>query len=259
MYPYIKLNDLQIPTYGLCICAAVFLCAVLVLRRARKIGIDSNDLIIIFAVVIGFAMFAGNALYVFVTFDSETILGQIRAGNFRFFQNSGIVFYGALIGGVLAAVVTCKILKVKIEELEMCVVPYIPLGHSIGRIGCLLAGCCYGFSYDGIFSVTSRLNIELGPYFPVQAVEATLNLLIMGALLIYTKKNRAKYCVTSLYLILYSVLRFVLEFFRGDAIRGVFWQLSTSQWISIGLFVISGAMLCVKCCRQVKNEACKRE
>lgn len=238
MYPYIKIFGFYIPTYGLCLCIAVFLCAVLALKKAQKLNIDCNDLIILIAVSIGCAMVSGSLLYIIVTYDFETLYKQIINGDFSFLKNTGTVFYGGLIGGITGAIIVAKILNIKMESLERCVVPWIPLGHAIGRIGCLLAGCCYGFLYKGIFAASTRFDLNHGTHFPIQVVEALLNLFIMAALLFYTKKKRTKYSVICLYLIMYSCLRFFLEFFRGDIIRGSFLFFSTSQWVSLTIFFI---------------------
>ena len=246
MYPYIKIFEINIPTYGLCICAAIFLCAVLSFAEAHRRNVDCNDLLIIFAASVGIGMFCGGLLYIFVTYDLKKIFEMIMSGNFEFFKKQGIVFYGGLIGGVFAAVVSAKILNFKIKELEICTVPYIPLGHAIGRIGCLLAGCCYGLPYDGIFAAYTKINMEYGSYFPIQVIEAIFNLLIMVILLLYRKKDNIKYSITCLYMIMYSCLRFVLEFFRGDVARGSFFIFSTSQWISIIILIISSSFLFYK-------------
>ncbi len=239
MYPYIEILNLNIPTYGLCVCFAIVLCSILVFDRARKENIDFNDLTILIAISIGSGMLGGVILYIFVTYDMQTLYKQIATLNLSFLKNPGIVFYGGLIGGILGCVVTTRILKINVEQVERCIVPFIPLGHAIGRVGCLMAGCCYGFPYCGIFAVSTTFDIGNSTYFPIQAIEALLNILIMTALLIYTKKERRKYSVLSFYLIMYSILRFILEFYRGDAIRGKYLLFSTSQWISLILLLFS--------------------
>lgn len=238
MYPYINFLGLHIPSYGLCACAAVFLSAVFVFLKARKANINFYDLIIVIAVSIGCAMLGGIFLYIFVTYDFATLLKQIATRNPQFLKNPGIVFYGGLLGGIAGGIITSKILKIQIEIVEVCVVPYIPLGHAVGRMGCLLAGCCYGLPYNGIFAVSTTFDANGITHFPIQAVEALLNLLLMKILLLYTKKARKKYNVLSLYFIMYSFLRFCLEFFRNDSIRGKFLLFSTSQWISLMIFLI---------------------
>ena len=76
------------------------------------------------------------------------------------------------------------------------------------------------------------------PLFPTQIIEAVCNLVIFFILLATYKKWIGTYKTLGLYFILYSIVRFTLEFFRGDLIRGIYFGLSTSQWISIVLFVI---------------------
>ncbi len=239
MYPYIKIFRFCIPSYGACICLAFFVCAACIFIRSRKMHLDFNDLLIIFATAVGCGMLGGSLLYIFVTYDLKTIYQQIITGNFLFFEKQGTVFYGGLIGGTLGVTFVAKLLKIKVETLEACAVPYIPLGHAIGRIGCLLAGCCYGFPYQGVFAVSTRFESEYKTFFPIQGVEAAANLVIMGALLRYTKHKRSTYSVLCAYLLMYACLRFILEFFRGDDIRGEFVTFSTSQWISLAVFMFS--------------------
>lgn len=78
--------------------------------------------------------------------------------------------------------------------------------------------------------------------FPVQAVESAALLLIFGVLVAYTRRRRRPNRVGALYLLLYAPCRFVLEFFRYDAIRGSFFGLSTSQWLSLALFAVGWAL-----------------
>ncbi len=243
MYPYIKIFGICVPTYGACLCLAFFVCAVCIYTKSRKAHINSNDLLIIFATSAGCGMLGGSIMYIFITYDLKTIYQQISVGNFTFFAKQGTVFYGGLVGGALGAVFSAKMLKIRREALEACVVPYIPLGHAIGRIGCLFAGCCYGFPYEGVVAVSTGFGSEGKTVFPIQGIEALANLFIMGALLLYTKNKRKKHSVLYVYLLLYACVRFLIEFFRGDDIRGGFLSFSTSQWISLIVFVISFVVL----------------
>ena len=109
-----------------------------------------------------------------------------------------------------------------------------------GRIGCLCAGCCYGIEYHGVGSIVfhnSEYTPNGIPLFPTQIVEAIFNFIIFIVLLLTYKKYLKTYKTIGLYCILYSILRFSLEFFRGDIERGIFFNLATSQWISIIIFI----------------------
>ena len=135
------------------------------------------------------------------------------------------------------------------------VVPVIPLGHAIGRIGCLCAGCCYGRPTDSAIGVVYTQPVGGAPtgvpLLPVPLFESAANLVIFGILMLISHKSKSRYLTTFLYCILYGITRFVLEFFRYDSIRGVTGGLSTSQWISLGL--IAGALIAAVCYRIYKR------
>lgn len=253
MYPYIDFLGHSIPAYGLCMCFAFFICGFFVLRKAERLGLLFEDTLILIAVSIGAGLLSGALLYIAVTYRIKELLVMISNGDFSFLKNVGLVFYGGLIGGVLGGLICSKLLNINIVSLERCVVPYVPIGHAIGRIGCLLAGCCYGFPYDGVFAVRSVFSPGSNTYFPVQIVEAFFDVLIAVFLLFYTKKERSKYNVLFSYLCLYSILRFCLEFLRGDEIRGSVLFFSTSQWISVLIFVFCILVMGLRYIKNKKN------
>ncbi len=162
----------------------------------------------------------------------------------------GFVFYGGLIGAVAGVFIYGKAFRLKIWYLMDSLIPSVPLIHAVGRIGCFCAGCCYGLPMDPPLGVYFRAD-SVAPHdislFPVQLLESSLNFILFVALFIYSRKPRADRQITGLYIAGYGVIRFGLEFLRGDGDRGMLWLLSTSQWISlaavpIGLyFVIKGA------------------
>lgn len=123
----------------------------------------------------------------------------------------------------------------------------IPLFHAIARIGCFLAGCCYGIEYTGFGSITYTIMdngiLNSVNRIPVQLIEAGFNVLIFIYLLrLIQKEDWNKKDILLRYLTLYSCGRFLLEFIRGDTVRGVIYGVSFSQVISIliwiGVFII---------------------
>ncbi len=220
---------------GICL---VFLLAY---ARARKSGVSINDLFIIAAFSLLFGLIGAGTLYAFTKYSIKTIIKIILVGKFKLL--GGLVFYGGLIFGILGAITGIKISKVKLQIIEASIIPFLPLGHAIGRVGCFLSGCCNGIKYSGLFAVyypnsVAGLPVNQG-YFPVQLLEAFLNILLSISLIFYTKKERKKYNILSLYLLLYATIRFILEFLRGDTLRGIYFGFSTSQWISFFMFAIS--------------------
>ncbi len=239
LYQYIYLGNLSIPTYGLMMAVGVLLCGFLILLKAKHIGIGNEEMIIVMAMSLGVALFGAGLLYILVSYSIRELTNSIFNGNFTFLKNGGLVFYGGLIGGILGAMLALRWQQLDIRKVEQCIIPVLPLGHAIGRLGCLFAGCCYGFEYTGPLAVRNLLVSPEKTYFPIQLIEALLNLGIFIFLLWYTRKKCPTYHILCVYLYVYSILRFILEFFRGDLIRGVFLMLSTSQWISVVLFLLS--------------------
>lgn len=217
----------------------VLLCGFLILLKARRIGIGNEEMIIVMAMSLGMALFSAGLLYILVSYSIKELISSIVNGNIDFLKNGGLVFYGGLVGGIIGSILASRWQQLDIRKVEQCIIPVLPLGHAIGRIGCLLAGCCHGFEYTGPLAVKNLLISAGKTYFPIQMVEALLNLGIFMFLLWYIRKKRPTYHILCAYLLFYSILRFILEFFRGDLIRGSFLKLSTSQWISVALFLVS--------------------
>ena len=161
--------------------------------------------------------------------------------------SAGLVFYGGLLGGLLGLFLVSRKTKKNMITFTDLMAPCFCLAHAGGRVGCLMAGCCYGMEYTGPCAVVldgvSRL--------PTQIMEAIF-LVILSAVLIavYLKKPR-RGVVTGLYMTIYAVWRFVIEFFRADY-RGNVGPLSTSQFIS--LFILAfGVYLLIKSRRAVND------
>ena len=243
MLPYINILGRTLPTYGLlgfigivvAICFGVF-------YFSKFYDVKKEDIFYasMFA-MIGIAIGA-KLLYIITIFpdliknfnviDWKTLIPRLLQG--------GFVFYGGLIGGIIGLYVYSKSFNISFKKLCLILIPVVPIFHSIGRIGCLLAGCCHGREYNGFGSITfynSDLAPNGMPLFPMQIVESICNLTIFTIILLTYKRFKGTYKTIVLYCVLYSIVRFVLEFFRGDVARGII-VLSTSQWISIALFII---------------------
>jgi len=122
--------------------------------------------------------------------------------------------------------------------------PSVPSAHAVGRVGCFLGGCCHGVYSErfGIAFSESPVSENGVPYFPIQLVEAAGEIAIASVLLFAAKKDRG-YTSLGIYLVLYSAMRFVLEFFRGDAERGYVGALSVSQFIGLFTFAAGCVLL----------------
>ena len=141
------------------------------------------------------------------------------------------MFYGGLIGLLLGAYIYCRAAKADYWAVICRALPAVPLAHGFGRIGCFLTGCCYGreCSALGIAFAHSEVAPNGVPLFPVQLVEAACVLGLAPALASMSRRGRTGREMLAAYLISYGVLRFILEFFRGDGCRGFLLGLSVSS------------------------------
>lgn len=124
------------------------------------------------------------------------------------------------------------------------VMPAVSLAQGIGRIGCLFAGCCYGRETDAWYGIVFH-NSGYAPngvrLIPTQIISSVGDFLICAVLVWYASKKPQTGRVASMYLVLYGIGRFAVEFLRNDY-RGSFGPFSTSQLISIGIVAIGIAM-----------------
>ncbi|MDR1092899.1 MAG: prolipoprotein diacylglyceryl transferase [Clostridiales bacterium] len=240
-----------ISTYTLLVAvgiAALFLTVVLIaLNRLRVPAGEVGNILFLMAAGLGIGYFF-SAL-----FDAVFKIPE-NSG----FKWSGITFYGGLIGGLLGFVAGYLLLK-KPLKLKTPLTTWlnllalsIPLAHCLGRIGCFLGGCCYGRPTDGPFGVLFPQNspayFEYGPgvkVFPTQLFEAAA-LLVLFAVFLFVKNEKFNRNRIYIYLVSYAVLRFALEFLRGDERGGLFVVLSPAQILSIALALFVIVALTVK-------------
>ncbi len=248
MYPrLLELGPITIYTYGVLLAAAYLLGLKLAMVRAQARGLDSARILDLGIYIIISALI-GAKLLLFIT-DFQTFKNDPR--ELLTLARSGGVFYGGLILAVLVAI--WYIRRVGLPLWTTCDVfaPGIALGHVIGRFGCFFAGCCYGRPTGKPWGITftdpfaaANVGTPLGiPLHPTELYEAGAELLILGVLLLTERKGRPFAGRTFwLYLLLYAISRFVIEFYRGDE-RGTILMFSTSQFISVILAPLAIVML----------------
>ncbi len=241
MYPFCTFLGRKIPTYGIFMVLAICVVFLLSKKNAKKQGLLFADLLIVGAFSLLLALPCGATTYAFVTFGFDGVWMHLANGDFSVF--GGLVFYGALLGGIAGAIVGIKVAGVPILSVEKTIIPFLPIGHAIGRIGCVLAGCCYGMEYNGIFSIAYPHSVTEQRCFPIQFLEGFFNLLVALLLIRLSRNNTRTFRLLSWYLLLYGIVRFFMEFLRGDTVRGIFYSFSTSQWISVALCMGSALYL----------------
>ena len=248
MYPILfEIGGFPVYTYGVLLAAAYLLGLQFALVRARARNLDANRVMDLGIWIIISALIGAKLLLLVVEFDTF----RRDPGELVTLMRSGGVFYGGLIAAVIVAVWYLRRHRLPVWTVSDAFAPGIALGHVIGRLGCFLAGCCYGRQTDVPWGVTftsdlARANVgtPLGiQLHPTQLYEAGAELIILILLLIFERRGRPFPGRTFWgYMLVYGVTRFVIEFYRGDA-RGMVGMFSTSQFVSLLLVPLSIVML----------------
>ena len=248
MYPRLfELGPITVYTYGVLLAAAYLLGLKFAMTRAKARGLDAVRVLDLGIYIIISALVGAKLLLLITDFrsfraDPRELLTLARSGG---------VFYGGLILAVIVAL--WYIRRVGLPLWTTCDVfaPGIALGHVVGRFGCLFAGCCYGKPTTRPWGITftdpfaaANVGTPLGvALHPTQLYEAGAELLILIVLLVTERKGRPFPGRTFwLYMLLYAISRFIIEFYRGDD-RGTVGMFSTSQFISIVLAPLAIVML----------------
>lgn len=240
----------SINAYGLC-GAAGFLMGIGYLFFITRIkSEDFSDFVYVYVWAAIGAVIGAKILYILL--EVPWILRNAGSGDanlrqyLRIMISSGFVFYGGLFGAVFAVKTASRYFSLDFVKTLSLLTPAMPLAHAFGRVGCAVVGCCYGrqtrmcigISYAD--SVYAPNGVRL---VPVQAMEAFADLVIFGVLVwVLLKKADAHKSpgIFERYLVMYACVRFLLEFLRGDSVRGHLWLFSTSQWISMAILFLLG-------------------
>lgn len=238
----LSIGPFTIYGYGLMIAIGLLAAYFTAEHRAKKYSYNVDRVYYVFVFGVLFGLLGAKLMY-FIT-----VLPSIIKDPTLLYKNffDGFVVYGGIILGILAGVTYLKIKKEPVlEYLDLCI-PSIPIGQAFGRIGCFLAGCCYGKETDSWFSITFHTsdyapnNVSL---FPSQLVSSAFDFLLFFLLCALLKKNKKPGLICVIYLLFYSTGRFIIEFFRGDLERGQVGILSTSQFISVIIFAVALILL----------------
>lgn len=258
MWPTLfHIHHFPVSLYGIMLAVALLVGTAVAVWRGRRAGVK-DDVILdatFYGVIAGFA--GGRVGFILTHLDAFAAdpLGILL-------DRAGFQFLGGLIAALATGAWIARRRGQPILNLADVATPSIALGHFFGRLGCFFAGCCYGrVCPDGFEAVGLRFprlfdpegrpvgsyavydHIDAGllppdaqaslPVWPTQLMEAGGNLAIFLLLTWLWRRRRFEGQIFAAYLSLYAVLRFTVEFFRGDMDRGFVLGLSTSQWLSL--------------------------
>ncbi len=239
------LGPIPIRMYGLMIGIGFLISMYLASRQARKEGLDP-DRILDMGVYLLLAAIVGSRILYVLTNLQEFTRNPLDA--FAIWKG-GLVFYGGLLAAVPVGIWYVRRHKLPVWKTADIMAPYIALGHGFGRLGCFFAGCCFGAPCSGPFCITFSDPHSLAPLgvplVPTQLIESGGEFLIFGLLLLVRRFRKYDGQVFWFYPLFYAVLRFIIEFYRGDVVRGLYFGgvISTSQIIAIGMVFLSLFML----------------
>lgn len=226
----------SIPLYGIFFYMGIAIAVTVAMILHRRAGTDIFD-------IAGSGIYAmigaiAGAKLLFLAISAKQLIEQhipIEAA-----IKGGFVFYGGLLGGALGLIIYTRQFKMDFRPLADLYTTVLPLGHAFGRVGCFFAGCCYGIPWEHGYTYSYTVgSTPVGiPLLPIQLIEAGfLVLLFTVQLILYIRCPRIGRN-TMLYLAVYPIMRFILEFFRGDSERGKLLWFSTSQWVSLMILAV---------------------
>lgn len=227
--------------YGLMIAIGIIAAWLTSEYRGKKRGLDTDRIwgVIVCAAVSGIL----GAKLLFYILELPKILENPRL--LLDFSN-GFVVYGGILVGLFVCWLYCRHHHISFAEYVDMVIPSVALGQAFGRIGCFLAGCCYGLQVSSPISIVfthSDFAPNGVPLLPSQLISAGLDFLHFLILVRIAGRPHKDGSITLFYLLFYSIGRFFVEFIRGDLVRGSIGPLSTSQFISIWTFLAACVVL----------------
>jgi len=239
--------DFPIATYGVLLAIGFILALWLTARLAEKDGLPRNQIYDLGLCILASSLLGSKALMIITEWRSYA--GDWR----RIFSfdlwRSGGVYYGGFLVALIVSFILMRRWKLPWLLTADAFAPGVAIGHAIGRLGCFSAGCCWGkptTSWIGVHFTPKGNELTGVPIdsalIPTQLIEAAANFLIFAFLLWLRKRRSFDGQIICMYLMIYSVARFTIEFWRDDP-RGELFGLSTSQVISILMFALGMGMM----------------
>lgn len=253
MIPNVTVFGRSLSFYMVMVLAGIFVAGFYALRQAKKKGLDEIDFLFTLLWSSVGVFFGGHLLYAVTNYEAfNTFLssfGEIWARgdflNYVLLLFGGSVFYGGLLGGLFAGRAYAEKKGLPVAGYSDIAASMIPLFHVFGRLGCFFSGCCYGVesSFGFVYRYSPVAEANGVCRFPVQLLEAGCNLLLFVVLYWLLRKGLQRGRLLYFYLIAYGCIRFADEFLRGDAYRGVWFGISTSQGIAAATILVSVILL----------------
>ena len=219
-------------SWGLMLMIAFLMGALHATKLARRYGIKPDDLWDASLAGLFGGVLGGRLGYVLQNMG-EYLKNPAQILNF---MSGGMTSFGGMLGGVVVGLFVCKKKGMNLWDAADAIAPSLAIGWFFGRIGCLLNGCCYGHKCD----VAWKMNFypdehtQILGVHPTQIYEAIGMVLTYGVLMSLTKRRVFRGQIFAAFLVLYGIVRFVVEFWREQSgAESIKAGLSTGQWASL--------------------------
>ncbi|MFZ2384901.1 MAG: prolipoprotein diacylglyceryl transferase [Candidatus Omnitrophota bacterium] len=235
MHPELcRIGHFAIYSYGAALVSAFWVCAFLLRRAAPRSGFNPEEITNFLFTVFFSGILGGRLVYIVLNLRMYALdpLEMIML------QHGGLAWFGGFMGGAAGGICYCLKKRMPLLKTLDLIAPYIALGHAIGRIGCFLNGCCYGkVSPHGFYFPVHGESLV-----PVQLYSSSLLVAIFVILKLLQEKPHRTGDIFFFYLVLYSVKRFFVEFFRADG-NILFGGLTVFQVFSMVMFFTAVTLL----------------
>jgi phosphatidylglycerol:prolipoprotein diacylglycerol transferase len=229
----ISIGDFNLYSWGFMLAVSVILAIFGIGRLLEREGFDREIVLDLAILTVISGIVGGRLAYMLIYEWPELISNPLSLFYLTDGGISGLVWYGGLLGGFLAFVIYLMVKRISFWPIADMFSPFVALGYCLVRVGCFLNGCCYGKPTASIFGVVFPFG-EAVTRHPTQLYSSLAGLLIFLFLMWFLPKRKFNGQVFILFLILYSVYRFFLEFLRENA--AMYGPFSTSQSYSVFLF-----------------------
>jgi phosphatidylglycerol:prolipoprotein diacylglycerol transferase len=248
MLPFLfRIGRFSLPTYGVLVAIAFLTALWMISRFAKEKGLNSDRVVNlgVYCALIGML----GAKLLMIALDPEYRAHPMEAFSLSTLQSAGI-FFGGLVAALVFSFFYMRAQHLPILMTADIFAPGLALGHGIGRLGCFAAGCCWGKPTSLPWAVTfNNPNATTGvpegvPLHPTQLYEAFGEGVICLILLHRMKRPHPDGMIIGMYLMLYGLLRFAVEFLRmHDASNPLGGPFTLEQWVAIGLAILGATIV----------------
>lgn len=253
MHPFFTIFGKTISAYWLAGVLGFGLSLFWIILATRRDKVRRDNAIYIYVLGMIGVLIGAKALYIITVFpqfvsDLRLLPHHMTEFLLRYFTG-GMVFFGGLLGGIAAAWAAAHAYKVRLSVYCDLLVPAVIMTAGCGRIGCFLAGCCYGKPADPPFGMVfahSLAGAGSQPVLPTQLYEAVFDFVLLVVILVLIRRGMRGIRLLDIYLFSYCIFRFFNEFLRGDSERGFLGVFSISQWIALAIIITLSGYLTLK-------------